>query len=647
MTWKIDLSGAPKFRTIAALICVLGAGSPLLTFAQEVLVSPEALRSGGVRYEWPQPASRSTLKDTLTISSSQPFFDDFSSGKQPDSTKWDLETGNLTFRYPTLTRQMAIEPPSLGVATFEGSTAAGIPYRFDFSNGPADRLESHYIDLSAFGPGDNVLLTFFLQPQGLNVRPMQDDFFRVYANPVQDDGTLTQIYEQQGSTLTPFKQISIPITNPDFFHTRFYLAFESEGDLNGLLNAWHLDYVTLGVNRSARDTVYKDVSVLYPTKPAFAPFTALTYQEYRTSTYNQIFDMVVSDLSNDFNSVQFRTSVLDPVGGNPLMGSGYNLLLSPNFPQRRHNTVGPLRYSDTQSLNSPPAACFQLIHQVALTNDARPENDILTEHVRLDSIIAYDDGEADAIYGLTIARGFGMQFELQEPDSIMAVWISFAPLIDYRQGQSLEGKPFRINIWDEPHPDSLLYQQLSGVQIVYGDSTDHFQRYPLSRPISVSETFWVGVSQFDNVPIGVGYDLTNNNNSLVYWDSLGRWINSNLNGTLMIRPEFRNVKFNGPPVIASQEKVTMPDFPDVKVYPNPLTDNTLHLAIKAPVTDHSIRLLDLGGREVFADSQKLYGTQKVTYSLPGMIPGGIYFLHQTYSVNGRVYRQTDKLLIQW
>src|SRR5690606_4842121 len=97
-----------------------------------------------------------TNKILLTL----PFIDDFSQNWHfPNQNLWQDIQVYVNSNYP-------INPPSYGVATFDGLDSTGYPYDFSSSTswGIADSLTSHPIDLTTIN--DSVYLSFQYQPQG-------------------------------------------------------------------------------------------------------------------------------------------------------------------------------------------------------------------------------------------------------------------------------------------------------------------------------------------------------------------------------------------------------------------------------------------------------------------------------------------------
>ena len=638
------------FKVIFLLLGFLTSFSYSLVFAQIEQIGPGHHLS---RVSWhpnPSVSSRSTHKDTLFITAAQPFFDDFSHpGSVPDSTLWDIHAGD-GFRHPNIMRNSAIGPPSLGVAMFDGVSANNDPYSRRLTRGPGDRLESHYFDLSGLDPDSDVWLTFFLQPEGFGDAPTSQDSFKVYMNALVAPGkdSLITVYRQGGSRVKDFEQITLNIGNPIFFHPHFYIVFEVEGLQAGVLNLWHLDYVNLGLQRTPGDTIYQDRSVCYLTRPPMDPYTAIPYQQYVTGTSGQSpFGVVMSNLTGQSSNVTINTQMIDVVGGN---------IFSPAF---QNQAVGPVNslgssdlsftaYSASSGMLAPDSATLRHEVKFSSNNDNVSENDIFYDYYRIDSIMAYDDGEIDAGYGLNRSRGFGQRFEIGSQDSLMAVWIAFAPQIDYFRGGSLLGQDFRLTVWFDDHPDSVLYQQISNMTIQYGDTANHFERYRLRKPISLKGTVYIGVTQLTDAPIGVGYDLTYNNNNYVYYDSVGKWTNSRLNGTLMIRPEFWNIDYHPGPFTQVDQHISTQSAL-LNFYPNPLKTrnlNFLSLQQALPAT-LQVTLIDLNGRRVYTHSLIASELAAGQLMLPPTLSSGLYLIrYEGRLESGQDIQGSSKLMIE-
>src|ERR1035438_4122710 len=97
------------------------------------------------------------VQSALTL----PFFDDFSTSYiYPDSTKWIGRSVYINDDFP-------IDPPTIGVATFDGLDSVGKPYLNATYDYPADTLTSQLINLSAALASDSTIyLSFYYQAAG-------------------------------------------------------------------------------------------------------------------------------------------------------------------------------------------------------------------------------------------------------------------------------------------------------------------------------------------------------------------------------------------------------------------------------------------------------------------------------------------------
>ena len=586
---------------------------------------------------------RSSTPDTLSISASNPFFDDFAYPDQsPDSNRWFVPAA--LFDVPIITRHLAVEPPSRGAVSFDGNNRQGIPYNpGNVGNGTADRLFSHYLDLSGYDVSDQLLLSFFLQPQGRGEKPESaDSFFVYFRTPNPPPNEFQKVFAIGGGPLREFEQYVIPINNPSFFHTGFQLLFESQGSQNGSLDEWHLDYVYLAPNRSLNDTTYQDQSPIAVLQSPMAPYTALPVQHYQ-ALMNPMADVDISvhNLAGVGKTVTLEAELSDPVAQTPM---------TPPF-SRQSSVSLPAMGNTEKSLNAFGKQSFDKLAALEMTvsisggGDQNPDNNSFSERYPIDSVLAYDDGERDTGFGLNQALGFGTKVTLPQADSVAAVWISFQPSIHFNPVTGavtfLQNQTFRLVIWNQPHPDSTIAVQLSGMKVNYGERPHEFVRYAFSSPVPVPQTFWVGVQQVDSKSLGVGYDLTYNNDDLTYYDSLGNWVNARFGGTLMIRPEMVNT-FSVP--ASNEEQIGQST--RAQLFPNPLFGTQIQIEVD-PVhlgEMYQFQILDLQGKMVWESLEARVLSSSQSFELGKKLVPGVYLVRHIFQ-GGEREVQVEKLLV--
>lgn len=603
-----------------------------------ILVGDEGRRAVE-RPSYPLIQSRMDGPDTLRITASQPFFEDFSEiNSKPSSDRWfDPEISSRGI--PNISKNAAIHPPSRGVASFDGLDATGIPYDVSsLSIGKADLLLTHFLDLSGYAASNSILLTFYLQAGGRSEAPESTDSFLVsFLTP-----TDTFLVYSQGGGNTDFNRVSIPINKAAWFIKEFQVAFENKGSLNGALDVWHLDYIEIGLNRNTASPPPNDQSAVGLLSSPMAPYTKIPLRHFsQPAGTMRAFQVEYSNLSTTNKPLVLQSTLKE---------SFLNTSLTPPFTASQTISIDP--QSDTLITFSPFAeqslsaiSVLSLEAQVGNSGDTHIENDVFTENFPIDSVLGYDDGEADMSFGLNRPFGFGVQVTLQEEDSLSAVWINFVPTVNFNPVSNaidyMEDRSFRFRVWSFPHPDSIFYEQVNGMRVTYGTEPNAYVRFPLNRNIALSGTFWIGIQQLNTLPIGVGYDRTFDNDALCFFDSSGVWTNVNLGGSLMIQPEFYNTT---EVVLNIEETPTL----ELQLYPNPLWGRSMfvHIAEPEKVKRYQAVLLNHLGQKVFTFEEKTPGYEKIQIDLPAQLTKGMYIWQHILDMqSGNQEVQVEKLLI--
>ncbi|MEL6805361.1 MAG: T9SS type A sorting domain-containing protein, partial [Bacteroidota bacterium] len=271
-------------------------------------------------------------------------------------------------------------------------------------------------------------------------------------------------------------------------------------------------------------------------------------------------------------------------------------------------------------------------------------NNLYQRQYRIDSILAYDYGQAEQSFGINKPWGVANAFYSPTEDSIRAVWISFVPTINFNsittQLTYMEEASFRLTIWDDPNPDSILVQKIGGSKVQYGDQVNHFHRYLLSDPVAVKDSFWVGIVQVSTEPIGVGWDKNYPGKDLIWFDNSGSWEPLDIEGSLMIRPEFQ-ISASMPASIESS-----PELAGVSIFPNPFEgvgELRLRRTTGSSTGPYQGILYDMQGRIV--TEVKLDRLQNIaSIPLPSDLQPGIYLWQ--HQIGKEAYLYTEKLIIR-
>ena len=570
----------PLLRFLLPLI-LLFATTPLL--AQEVLLNdadrPSSYKPSTARKG---PTTHSSAK--TTAAAPFPFFDDFSyDSLAPASSHWVVPAAGTFARnaLPGVSVRKGVAPPSKGVCTFDGATHTGSLYENELASGYGDSLLSLDFDLSLLGPDDSVYLSFFVQRGGSGDAPETSDSLILYF-----DSTGNYTYQAvwsmagNGTAEQTFTYVEVPVLASYFFHDAFRFKFVNYGSLNGEFDIWHLDYVVFESGRFAGDNTFLDASpALIQTSP-LAPWTAIPHDHFDLSPWMATPLLRVVNAGNPSMTVTANMTLSDPIGGTTLTGTLTQTTNSVNVPAFGNDLTAPATAFSEQTGNLTNMGALRLRSITSSAGDTRPQNDTLDFYCAVDSVLAYDDGVADAAYGMTVARSFCQEYRIPAADTLTAVWIYFTPYLYYNtsngQSFSLESKNFRLSVWDTLVVDSFIVQTSSGMNVRYDSSLNAFHRYALNNPIVVDTTFWVGIRQVDQMPLGVGFDRNLNAAPFYYEAISGAFVPSTNQGSLMIRPEFARKRTISTGQQPAQELISA----QLLAFPNPWNGGPLKLQLQ-------------------------------------------------------------------
>ncbi len=508
-------------------------------------------------------------------------------GTQVPLILWEDDYAYINGTYP-------VDPPTIGVATFDGLDRTGFPYRFDqpTAYGLADRLTSVPIDLS-YQVSDSVYLSFFHQPQGLSgddqIQPIDSLLLEFYA-PVEDQWYL--MWWSEYTALAPFRQVMLPITDERFLHDGFRMRFSNKATLSGALDHWHIDYVRLDENRSFSDTVLVDVAWVYPESSLLQTYTAVPFKAFEQSPASYMAGNVGELMKNLDVVDKFITwGCLSGIEGGPLtnaFGAGNNI--SGNA-SSTFGTAHPVANNAPPFLYDPSLSTDDAFWRTKMWANATPDinryNDTISFVQELSNYYAYDDGSAEAGYSLNVAGGkMAYRFDLATGDSLRAIRCYFDPIFEDPSDGS-----FLITIWTSLTPEVIQHQNFSFSSPEYRiDGLNKFVEYPLDSTIWVEGTIYVGWVQTTADKLNLGFDKNRNNQDKIFYKVSGGFLNTSFEGSLMLRPVFVSDTdpFTGIPEQAGPGRL--------QLYPNPASDR---FQVRADGVEGAerLRILDALGRE--------------------------------------------------
>ncbi len=562
-------------------------------------------------------------KALMADPSELPFFDDFSGPSYyPDSTKWldDYVFINNTFSDKQI---------SCGMATFDALDSNGRLYETASSYlFQSDQLTSQPVNLS-YAPGDNIWLSFYYQAGGLGDSPEPNDSLTLEFLAPEENKWYT-VWKADGTADLAFKPAILRIDDPRFLKTGFQFRFTNYASLSpnqndlsmvGNCDQWNVDYVMIDKNRNAGDTIFADVAFTLPIRSVLKNHEAMPWKQYREIELQEMGssvpihyrnnDTITRNVTRNFeiwdvydNSVSYLFSA-GATNINPLTSVDYNA-----------NMV----YSFNSTNND--SAIFRITALLKTDEFDPKENDTMVYYQIFKNYFAFDDGTAEAGYGINGLGSrnamFAYRFRSFVEDTLRAISICFND--SYTDANK---RAFDIMVWDDDNgiPGSVLYTQ-EEVMVEQGQNINGFYTYRLPDKVPVNDIFYIGWRQRSESFLNAGLDVnTPHAGKQLYWLN-GQWQESQVAGSVMIHPVLGDAL-----KITSIDDVIYNDRKLTRIWPNPaseyITIDTGDLLFSG---DAFITIMDLSGREL----KKTILTERIDIS---SLPSGVYII--ITSLNGK------------
>lgn len=538
------------------------------------------------------------------------ILDDFSTNTGVPAAKYWKDN------YVYVNNNFGRDPQSIGVATFDGLDQTGYPYDFSqpSSYGACDTLTSlpirlgnvHYSD-----PDTVVYLSFLYQPQGMNpfansekdsiILQFKDFKTQIVEHKIEvsidsahsaiqtvyemvDLSVWKQVWGREGSDVHEFRREVVKVDSA-YYKNGFQFRFISYGNTSGSVDHWHIDNVYMSVEAPTAHTGFQDVAYTRETGSQLKEFEAMPWSHYyQDPNYYDDDTRMPLRLYNSYNTANIVTleyfaedasgkhvdSITGVPGGVVLPGRDYKSETMPITGVANHDFLFPIT-----SEPNPNATTYFLKRNV-MTNPDQNEliksNNTVKEYQVFGTYYAYDDGSAEAGYGIKATSGkFAYRFNLKDglTDTILAIYIYFNPVVVNRSNER-----FRLTIWGDNNgkPGSVIYQNTTTHSPTYPKKgVNAFQRINLDQPVAVNKTYYIGYEKLTNDVLNIGYDLNRDASAKMFYNIGNGWVNSGTDGSvpkgaIMLRPSFSNAE--EPQVGVIKETVPKNEF-DVNVYPNP------------------------------------------------------------------------------
>lgn len=579
--------------------------------------------------------------DTLFL----PFFDDFSvASVWPSADRWTDSTAFINYNFP-------INPPTLGVATFDGLDEKGNPYNNTNANayGLCDEMTSKPINLFndnnglPYNASDSIFLVFYYQRKGRGDNPETSDSLTLqFLNPITQQWVPVWYTTGLSSGDTTFTKVKISINDPDFRQNGFKLRFRNYGTLTGLLDIWNVDYIFLNKFLPSTFENIRDYAFVYQGIPLLNEYSSVpwTHFKYISSAQQQAFVTPSTDLTIKNNNDAFPFPI--KVAGNvydqynnstPIIGGGgLNSIVVP-----LNTNVSPVANLLSNSFLVDPTlddeTYFTAVYDLGQTSggivDDFSQNDTLRYVQKFSNYYSFDDGSAELAYGVSgVGAQLAYKFEVLKPDTLRSVQIFFA-----QSGLSVSNQIFRLAMWTGGSSGPVgvpVYQKFNQTPN-YIDSINGFYGYNTDPIFVTPGTYFFGYIQNNATILNLGLDTnTPADPSRKFINFNGSWTNSQLLGMWMIRPVFSST-----PLINGVDEGLVAN--SLNVYPVPAHD-FIKISIDHPEATRMImKITDVTGRMAIQPAP--FKTEMNVSELGS----GIYFLQVTDPSTGSTYSR--KLVI--
>ena len=577
-----------------------------------------------------------TSPDLILIEQTPDLFQDSSTVYFVAPTATDsnlIWIDNFVYRNNTF----PINPLSIGVATFDGLNANGYPYDWSSPSayGIADYLTSKPINLNTkpgggnYSDADSIYFSFAYQTTGIGEEPeTEDSLVLEFWSPAFSQWE--SAWHKQGGAQSDFQVVMIPITASRYLQDGFKFRFKNYGTLTGSLDHWHIDYVILDDFRTINDNEMNDWAFQFPAPSLIENYTSMPWPHYETDPFGLLKTSVSVKTYNSLNQAKiiqpsgldllFNSTIVDNI---PYVNSAGNVNATTSFDM--DYTIPSTFFFDT--ILADTCATFDV--RYTLSTNTTPErltvNDTILVKQEFQNYYSYDDGTAEAAYGL-VTNGAELAYKFTLPngvsDTLRAVKMHFVSSVN-----DVSSSLFFLQVWDDNNgqPGNIIYTTDDvNVPVTYAPHYDlgnnAFYEYVLPEKFIVSGTYYVGWKQSSADRLNIGFDKNIDNKSKIFYNVGSNWNNTSFEGSLMIRPVFSSAKDYVVGVV--EDKLT--NIESV-AYPNPTKDNfTIRFE---NYLDATVTLYDLSGRQLI---EKQFSNDTININVTNLANGNyIYIVRST------------------
>jgi len=541
---------------------------------------------------------RSVKKSSKAVLLELPFFDDFS------NSSLLADTGSWNDAFAFVNNNFSVNPLTNGVATLDALDEVGSIYSnavFSPNTFVADVLSSHPINLD-YPASDSIYLSFLYQAGGLCDLPEEEDSLMVdfYAS---DSSEWINVWRIPGSELHPFKHVMIPVSEDRFLSSGFMFRFRNRASLprnsetpdkRSNVDYWHVDYVRLDRNRTAADTILRDVAFNTPITSIFKELSAVPWSHFEQAYNTTLAPFVSAQYRNNDSiarNVTRSLTIEEPLYGESQLDDEPTAQDIPAFEE----TVVDFGFLYDLDFNRGDSALVRFKAAIR-TDEFDPKvNDTVIYDQLFRDYYAYDDGSAEAGYGL---RGDGTEYGMvairhysYEADMLGGVYIYFNQVYD---SLNMKDYTFNLMVWSDSdgYPGTAIWDDETIYRPRYTPTYTGFVKYEFTQPVPVNGPFHVGWRQYKPYTLNMGLDKNSDPDSPVMYFNMGTWASSEAPGMVLFRP------FLYEP-LTGIDQTAASDLTPLNVYPNPASERIwLQVPPGLKGEDIPVYIYDSSGRQL-------------------------------------------------
>lgn len=532
-----------------------------------------------------------------------------------------------------------VNPPTVGVMTFDGLDRLGIPYDFSSSGtyGDADMLTSKPINLGFKSNGqrytaqDSIYLSFYYQPQGLGNDPEPEDSLSLnFYSPVTD--RWYWIWSVPGDSIKAFTKVNIAINDTLFLQRGFKMRFRNKSTLSGSLDHWNIDYVAIVPNGRVLKDIFADVGYYGETPSYIKTYTSMPWKHFKRSPSKYMIpevDIPIKNLSKRDDRFLENLFAIRKVDDTTRLFLSNKVTVT-NLPKNTDLTIKVPVYDNNPPFVFPTdnneRASFEITNFFEINPDENKDNDTMYHYQYFDTYYAYDDGVGELAYSINGA-GARLAYEFEtdgDSDTLKAILINFPRMLLNEQNRRIN-----IMVWSDLNSDPI-YESGPVWEVEYPNLND-FKRYAIDVPVVVSGKYYIGWQQQDSRKIYVGWDVNKRNEERLFYSLDGSWTPTSFKGSLMVRPDFGYAQIN-----ASVKEVESQQKTRIQVYPNPASNQ---IRIHSEDEVELVSIYDMSGRRVVHATQSIHsgisleGLKTGIYLIQVKLDTGVYHSQKLRVIN--------------